>query len=174
MVRFNWPILVVTAIGLFGLILIFVFDPTHNYPTKSGIVDLSPGNSTNMSVPTSSTGFLQWAGTLISDPYLWVNSEVSDLEVIEFSTVVTNVLLSIVPGVRLGVPMTYNTTTYGMVIVRNVGNESVSGTISFTVAPTPTALGNAKAWWYIVFGFLQTFIGCTLALLRQKATTECC
>ena len=78
--------IIVVIVGLMGLALIFMFDPTHDYPTVEVDVELLPGEETAVRVPTTTSGFLKWAGTLIRNPYLWVETNVMGLEISFYQT----------------------------------------------------------------------------------------
>lgn len=161
----NAPALVVSLFGIVGLGIIFLFDPTHDYPTTANNITLQPGESITVPIPTSATGFLKWAGSLISDPYLWATTTNGQLELMDRATTSGGNQLS--PDVHIGMPAvkvqsTINASS-GKAVVRNTGNTTLNTIVSFTMAPTPDKLGSAKTWWYMVFGFLQAIVGGIIA-----------
>jgi len=153
----NAPALIVTLFGLLGLGIIFSFDPTHDYPTASSNITLQPGEEVAVDVPTTMTGFLKWAGRLISDPYLWAAISSGEVDIANYTKQLS-------PGVHVGMPAArVGNVSKGKAIVRNIGNATINTVVSFTMAPTPDKLGDAKAWWYVIFGFLQAMIGGVVA-----------
>lgn len=159
----NKPVIGLTIAGLLCLSITFMFDPTHDYPTFRIDISLDPGENTSVTIPTSSTGFMQWSGALISNPYLWVSTDAQDLLLAEFGKM-------LIPGASLGIPITGVNQT-GTTLIRNDGNETAVTNLSFTVAPSPDQLGSSKTWWYIVLAILQTLTGGIIAILKPSTTT---
>lgn len=154
----NKPVVGVSVIGLLGLALIFMFDPTHNYPTIQAEIDLTPGNATVIAVPTAMSGFMEWAGSIIGDPHLWIEIDVDGVELVDYKQVLS-------PGVQFGFPASYNVSK-GELLVINLLNETISAIFTCVLAPTPGALGDAKAWWYVVFGILELIVTVALAIIN--------
>ncbi len=157
----NRTVAVITLFGLVGLGIIFMFDPTHDYPTIEVEVDLLPGENATINIPTTSSSFMKWAGTLIADPYLWIQTNVDGLEMFEFA----KLLLS---DIQFGFPIK-NYTITGTVTIINIKNITITATIMCILAPSPNALGSSKTWWYIALAFAQTLIGAGIAIFSRKA-----
>jgi hypothetical protein len=159
----NKAVIIVTIMGLLSTCVIFMFDPTHDYPTIQIEVELDPGEETKIDVPTSTMGFMQWAGILIGNPYLWVASDTAKLELVEFAR-------QVFPGIQIGLPVS-NKTESGTTVIRNTGNETIVAHLNFTMAPTPSDLGSAKTWWYIILGLLETLISGGIAIIKPGSQT---
>lgn len=160
--RCDRPVLLVAGIGLIGLFVIFLFDPTHDYPRIINEFDIGAGIEKNVPIPLVSSGFMQLSNGLVGDPYLWVTSNVDGIVLVEYA----KALLS---DAQLGVPASLNFSTQGVTIVRNTGNKSLRARIVFTIAPTPEDLSKAKTWWYVIFGAAQTVVAAIMAI-RQSPT----
>jgi len=162
----NKFVLLVAVLGLMGLAVIFMFDPTHNYPTIEIEVEMLPGEETIIRVPTSTTGFLKWAGTLLRNPLLWLETNVDGLSVSDY-------LADMVPGTMLGIeppsPPDGGTGEEGELVIVNTNNYTVTATLTATMAPSPSALGDSKAWWYIAYGVLQVVIASIIAMIKPTA-----
>lgn len=189
----NGAVSATTLVGLLCLSVIFMFDPTHDYPTVEKVVELEPGESCFVSVPASSSSFMQWAGSLISDPYLWVSANVAGLELAAYQR-------EVVPGTIIGIPVADSGSNAGSshstspvypsdsgrtsgfassaaegetgVIVANTSNDTVISTLRLTVASSPDSLGSAKTWWYIIVAAAQTLIGGGIAIIRPSAASN--
>lgn len=159
----NKPVAGITVVGLLGLALIFMFDPTHDYPTISVAISLDPDENTTMRIPTMSSGFMEWAGTLIGSPHLWVKTD-ADTE----GLILVDFLKTLKPSVEYGFDIA-NFTVNGTITIANLGNDTVSAIITCTIAPPPDVLGKAKTWWYIVLAFVQTLSSGGLALFNGQA-----
>ena len=157
----NRPVIGVVVIGLLGLALIFMFDPTHNYPATNTIIELLPGAEALIPVPTTMSGFMQWAGSLIGDPHLWIETNNSGIEVADY-------MQELVPGVQFGFRVAAGIVQRD-ILVRNLLNETVNATINCIMAPGPGTLGSAKAWWYIILAFVQILFNGGLAFLRPPS-----
>ena len=158
----NRPVIITAIVGLLGLSLIFMFDPTHDYPTLQDVIDLVPGASQTIKIPTTSSSFMQWSGALIGSPHLWVTSASNNLMLVDFAKILA-------AGVQLGIPINSTQAKNGSVIVMNIGNTTILSNITFTLAPSPTTLGTAKTWWYIIFAVLQSIIGSIIALIKPSS-----
>lgn len=158
----NKVVLVVTAVGFLGLVILFLFDPTHNYPTMSVEVELLPGEENTIRVPTTTSGFLQWSGTLLRNPYLWVETNVDGLHLVDY-------IRDVIPGAQIGFPARRNVTDKGEMKIRNDNNETVIAIVDCILAPRPGDLGSSKTWWYMVYGFIEVAIGGVIAIIKPSA-----
>jgi len=149
--------LIIGAAGLILLSLIFTFDPTHDFPVYINEIEINPGEIKKVTVPTMTSGFLKWAGGMIKNPYIWSESTVGGIELLDIGKILEK-------GIQYGISKSFNMTDTAY--IRNAGSEKVIARVSFTIAPPPDELSRAKAWWYVIVGIAQTLISTLLAIIR--------
>lgn len=157
----NKTVILAVVIELILVMIMFMFDPTHNYPTMDINIELNPNQTISINVPTSSSGFLKWAGSLYKNPLLWLESNVGGISI-------NDIMGELLPNAILGIFPSNETKNSGTLKVTNLNNYTTNATIIATMAPSPKELGNAKMWWWIIFIFLIIIANGFIAMLKPS------
>jgi hypothetical protein len=157
--RVNKTLIIVLLLGFMGFFLLFTFDPTHNFPSTEVDVNLLPGEEITINVPK--TGALQWALTIMSNPWLWAETTADGVIV-----KVGDRVRPLVPSEILGLlPSGGNSLT-----VQNINNLTFSGRIKAVCAPPPSEIGNLKAAWWMIYGTFMLGVSTIISYIKPAPT----
>jgi hypothetical protein len=156
----NKLVIIVLLVGLIGLAVIFIFDPTHNFPSVSVTATLDPGENFTLHIPRYSAA--QYAVSLWMDPYYWIATTMGGLELGNLSKVL------IPEEIRGFLPVDDS----GNLYIFNPTNESITSLLTGTRAPDPAKIGEYKAWWYMIFGIFEMIIASIIACIKPSPTVN--
>lgn len=156
----NKLILIVVALGVAGLGLIYLFDPTKSFPSAELTITLKPGENVTIHIPPFNA--LQFAISWFTTPYYWI-------QVGERGLTLLNYTESLIPDeIRGLIPVTDD----GKLCIFNPTGATIVTLLSGTRAPEPKELGAMKMWWYMIFGVFELIVASVIAVIKPTPTVN--
>jgi hypothetical protein len=165
----NKTVIIVLLLGLIGLTIIFICDPTRNLSASSKIqVTINPGENYTLTIPSYST--FQFMIALLTQPYYWVETTMAGLVLMGMNeTEMVERARVLIPAEIRGLLPVDDT---GHLCIFNPTNESITSLLTGTRAPDPNAVSDYKGWWYMVFGVFEMVIASIVACIKPAPTVN--